>query len=237
MIQIGYELEFSSPLVRADIIGDVQGMFKDVYWIQDHKRKHGSKRVKGLAKELWTLTFDNSLEPSYSNHKCYELITPVFPEKTSKQVLLKLFDWIEKSDSATNFSTALHVSISGPPLEKLNRLALIYEVDEMKWLTLFNRKRKLYCSPHSGYLIRRIQSLKDPSKLLEVLNRPLKVTKKKLYKLKDLERLRSINFNHVPEYVEFRMIGNKDYHRRKSDVLGAIDHFVNALKNSLDNVG
>jgi len=202
MANIGYEVEFCHDLDRKAIIKELKSLFPKEKWCS-YKQRYLS-RMKEDAKYMFTLDYDWSIDVDFDNQHPYEIITPVWPKTTSVLNLMKILEWIEDSGGTTNKTTSLHVNIDVPLMNKIDPISLVELVKEYKWLRKFKRINNIFCLPNYKNL---------PDIDLE-------------------EKFLAISFRNFPKYLEFRMIGGKDYHLRNLDIIDAINAFVEAILKS-----
>jgi len=159
------------------------------------------------------------VKPDYSIGDCgFEVVSPLMNMDQFNTIMPQMFYCINQFGATTD-DCGIHFSISFSdvddlePVLDINKLAI--NVDEDLIYQLFpNRK-------DNGYAISIRKDMEDN------LNRGMKAFTAGHFMAVNLEHLGTDN-----EYVEFRYIGGKDYHKRWKEISYLVDMFIKALKES-----
>lgn len=159
------------------------------------------------------------IKPDYSLTGCgFEIVSPKLTFDEYLNIMPKMFQSIE-SHGITTEDCGLHFSISFSDIDDLECVLDIDElaenVDEDMIYKLFPDRK------NNGYAISIRKDLQDN------LNRGMKSFTAGHFMAVNIEHLGTDN-----EYVEFRYIGGKDYHKRWNDIRQLVDMFIKALKVS-----
>lgn len=210
-LEIGYEFEFAHDLRKCDIKENIESILQiKCKWISRTDRA----KSKTSQRKCFTLYHDFTIDVDYGDQNEWELVTPVWDYAEGIEHLIKILAWMEYSGGTTNKSTALHFGLSLKPpykTQNVDKLQLIKNVDEEKILKKFKRLNNTWCIPHMKYLSKRSEK-----------QNPIIHTE---------QRDRAISFRR-PHYMEFRMIGNKDYHKRWTDIVKTIEHCGKSMLSS-----
>ena len=164
-----------------------------------------------------------------------ELITPPMPAHEAKELLAWIFAFMASKPIETNYTTGLHVNVSYAD-KKLTRqvltAALLTELDQKKLLAKYGRLANEYCRPNprrveTREVLRRIDKTSDAVQIMQDLEESV------MYVCED--KYHAVNINHMDsknQYIEFRMIGNKNYHRKYLSVVRDIDTMLTAVRRS-----
>lgn len=204
MTHIGYEVEFCHDSDRKTLITDFKLLFPTEQWCS-YKQRYLS-RMKEEARYMFTLDYDWSIDVDFGNQHPYEIITPVWPKVIGIKKLIKILDWIESTGGTTNKTTSLHVNIDVPYMNKIDPTLLVKLTKEYKWLRKFKRVGNKFCTP----IYKNLPDIDLEDKFSAISFR---------------------NFDY-DGYIEFRMIGGKDYHLRYLDIVDAINAFAEAMLKS-----
>jgi hypothetical protein len=214
-IEIGFELEFGCNATDSEIRNMLKGIFPET-------------RNARKTRDRFFVTDDMSVDTNRENSSI-EIVTPVWTVSTASKNLKKLFDMLVLLNAETNTSTGLHINIGYRDPKKtmqIDESKLVLNVDQDKYLKMFKRTRCEYSQ-----------------KIVVPFNRK-KDTVDSIYnkmkdKVKDPDKYEAINLSKLDVkkgkgWIEFRIVGGKDYHKRYRDVRDAMIHFYEALVNSTD---
>ena len=222
-IKIGFEFEFCSRFGRNRVVEDLKDCF-DLSFCGPHR-------------QTWRLACDTSIKTTARNYG-HELISPPLQYTTGLDMLRNIFDWMAETECRTNQTTGLHVNLSFTALErtrKIDPIKLIVFTPCKEWLTQYKRQKNIYCKSYDN-------DFKLWTKCAKAVHSRtwkdvVKVFRQQLYDscIGDL-KYRAISYHRdkLNPYYEFRMIGNKDYHKRFSEIKLNIDEMVEVLHISSD---
>jgi hypothetical protein len=214
-IEIGFELEFGCDATDSEIRNMLKGIFPET-------------RSARKTRDRFTVTWDGSVSTNRDNSSI-EIVTPVWTGSNVSKNLKKLFDMLILLNAETNSSTGLHINIGYKDPKKtmlIDESKLVLNVDQDKYLKLFKRTRCEY----SHKVVVPFNRKKDTVK---TIYDKMKDT------VKDPDKYDAINLSKLDVkkgkgWIEFRIVGGKDYHKRYRDVRDAMIHFYEALVNSTD---
>ena len=219
-LKIGFELEFGHQLVDEE-----DWTSREEY----HLLKYALRKELGFRFE----TGDAS--NSYRNWYIYddgpygcELVSPVMDYERGIAQLRRLFDWMSSTDAMTAEGTGLHVNLSLSPtrMKKIDRAKLVLLMDEMKWLKAFGREDNDYCEPYCNYFPEIHHYEEDRLGIWEFGE----LVKNNVRSNADKYRTANFKLNERTPWVEFRVMGGEDYHKKTDLVIEATDHFAKSLK-------
>jgi hypothetical protein len=226
-IHMGFEVEF--VYVASGITSQTQAFTQ----AQQDLTQLGLSFGSGSFKLMPDTSIDTAKQP---NHFGIELVSPPLPLQVSLQYLKQVFDWMQELGHETNFSTGLHVnvSVSNLPINQVDKLKLLLLLDEAYVQGAFDRLMNSYTQSHVEILKQAISQsklkkqpwtqLRDFQKIKHVLNTSI-----------DLDKYRTVNFSKLSQgYLEFRIMGNKDYHKRFPAVKRMIIRYAHVLLAALD---
>lgn len=211
-VLIGFEFELGCKLNKHSFMNKL-------------KEDLGFKFNPQSNTKLWHITFDTSprMPEGYYSH---ELVSPVFPLETGLDVLKKVFTWMKLNGCITNYTTGFHVNLSFKDKElnsKIDPLKLILFLDEEGILRQFQRLRNSFCQGHQGVL--RYYAYEGVYKSENDLRKGLIIEKEMFVNLEKFKK---------KKYLEFRGMGNRNYHKRYDEVVSNILHFVDCMEASID---
>lgn len=207
-VVIGFEIELGCKLDKASLMKKL-------------KEDLGFKFNPQSNTKLWHLTFDTSLRmpDGYYGH---ELVSPVFDLDVGLDVLRRVFSWMRVNHCITNYSTGFHVNLSFKEKEingQIDPLKLILFLDEEGILRQFQRTRNSFCQGHQGVL--RYYAYEGIYKTEKDLRKGLIIEKEMFVNLEKYKK---------KKYLEFRGMGNRNYHKRYDEIRANISHFVDCME-------
>jgi hypothetical protein len=188
----------------------------------------------------YQLTQDGTIVPDHRGEgEGQELISPPLSVAAALDDLQKIFEWISTHRHYTNDSCGLHIGVSyggDDRIKRINRIKLLMLLGEEYLLELFDRQLNSYTQSHVLRLKKKISdSIKKGqdwtkhrrfAQLLQAIERRI-----------DLSKYSTINFGKLSKgYLEFRIMGNEDYHMKFEQVRNTLLRYAFVLKLSLDPV-
>lgn len=218
---VGFEFEFTAKYDKKQLMQLLRNELKLPFC--------GKKSTR------WEIHNDSSVEIKLIAHAAHELVSPPQPYNIAIQTLHRICNWMKSHDCRTNSSTGLHVSMSfkEPELNtKIDPIKLIvFTPSEI--LNQFKRQRNYYCMSYqqdfkkwSRYF--KHEAVENWQQAADVLRDRLKLHKEKY-------RIVNINKLYEHQYVEFRAVGNKNYHQRIDEIYDTIKRLAKALLISVDS--
>lgn len=187
----------------------------------------------------WKLMDDGSITDKDGNEHPniigygYELISPPLDASEALESMQKVFDWMSRHKIETNQSTGFHINISMDNLDSLDPVKLILFLGDDYVLNKFDRSTSKYTKSQIQNLFWYVKN-SNPSKDIKHENGIYTIAKRVLL---SSEKYRSVNFKKLElqnPYLEFRSVGNEDYHRRSEAILDTIGRFLVALNIACD---
>jgi Putative amidoligase enzyme len=179
----------------------------------------------------WQIENDISIKPENDNDLGIELISPPLPVNQCLAELKKLFDWMVARGHYTNSSCGFHVGVSygkKRTMHKINRVKLLMLLGEDYLLREFNRTMSEWTVSHVDRIAKQLQNSNIDSREIQEL---VRIVDKKV----DLTKDRTVNFGKLEHgYLEFRIMGGKDYHQQWEKVHNTMLRYAFVLKYSLD---
>ena len=220
MIEVGYELEMGVDAPSSTIRGAVKAIFPEI-----------GDRNSFKARDKFTVTTDFSVYTNRDNSNV-EIVTPVWTLKNGLKAIDKLFTLMELMNAHTNASCGLHINLGfsrKSETKKIDEAKLVLLVDEQKWLKAFKRTHNEYAN-----------SMKKGLRLKKNDSQDRVFTKLK-NKIEDKDKFDSINMSRLnikkgTGWIEFRIVGGKNYHKRLREVKTVILHFAESLQASTNTV-
>lgn len=199
--------------------------------------------------EHWFITEDSSLEETEKKHNAIgvELVSSVMPAMEGIAMLNRVLDIMNGEilglQVVTTEQTGLHVNL-GVKGKDIDPVKILVLSGDEHMVNKFDRASNPNSASIQKSLRNRMQHAasggthplvardlaKEASEILqgiqvgqEDMSRAVEV----LNNLKPEGKLHSINFEKLPSgYVEYRSIGNKDYHKRREDIRNAVLHMI-----------
>ena len=220
MIEVGYELEMGVDAPSSAIRGAVKAIFPEIV-----------DRNSSKVRDKFTVTTDYSVETNRDNPNV-EIVTPVWNLKNGLKAIDKLFTLMELMNAHTNASCGLHINLGfsrKSETKKIDEAKLVLLVDEHKWLKAFKRTRNEFVDPMKKGL--RLKKNDSQDRVFTKLKD--KIVDK--YKYDSINMLR-LNIKKGTGWIEFRIVGGKNYHKRLREVKTVILHFAESLQASTNTV-
>ena len=216
MIEVGYELEMGVDAPSSTIRGAVKAIFPEIV-----------DRNSFMARDKFTVTDDLSVTTNRDNSDV-EIVTPVWTLKKGLKAIDKLFTLMDLMNAQTNASCGLHINLGfslKSETKSIDEAKLVLLVDEQKWLKAFKRTHNEFVQPMKKGLTLRKNDSQD------------KVFTKLKNKINDKAKYDSINMSKLnikkgTGWIEFRIVGGKNYHKRLREVKTVILHFAESLQAS-----
>lgn len=209
---------------------------------EDDEIEHDLKTIfgKSLAKKF-EVTTDCTIKRDKQTRYAdgwsgWEIITPPLAYDESMHVLESMQRYFLDTGIVTNKSCGFHVNISAKKMNNFDPMTLVSMVDEYKFAKTYNREENPYCIPWSYYFHEIWKRIKRDKKLVldkkqvfnynahtlvdsaskgefidDCLELKYVTNVAKFFDEKYLTTNVSKLSNRSP-YVEFRMMGGKDYH-------------------------
>ena len=220
MIEVGYELEMGVDAPSSTIRGAVKAIFPEI-----------GDRNSCKARDKFTVTTDFSVNTNRDNSNV-EIVTPVWTLKNGLKAIDKLFTLMELMNAHTNASCGLHINLGfsrKSETKKIDEAKLVLLVDEQKWMKVFKRTRNECVVPMKKGLRLKKNDSQD------------RVFTKLKNKIEDKDKFDSINMSRLnikkgTGWIEFRIVGGKNYHKRLREVKTVILHFAESLQASTNTV-
>lgn len=184
--------------------------------------------VGGSSISRWRIVEDTSIDGDDAGVGI-EIVSPPLAIEDGLDDLRNSFKFMEKNGVETNSSTGLHLNISIPDIRsKLDPLKLILFLGEGHVLQSYDRKVNAYAKEHGADIIAAITKTgKIPNSAKELKQIASEALGDAKYKTVNLGKLEH-------GYLEFRMAGNTDYHKKFGKVATDIGRFLTVLELACD---
>lgn len=226
-IQMGFEVEF--VYVAPDVTSEDQAF--------DQAQSELTQLGLPFGKGAWALVPDRSIKTSDPTHEFgMELVSPPLPLAENLTNLKNVFMWMQDAQHETNSSTGLHINVSVQGLSdaNLDKLKLLLLLDEQQVQRLFDRLLNSYTWNHVNILQQAIAQAKQQQQPW-TQTRQFNQIKYILNAGIDLNKYRTVNFSKLEKgYLEFRIMGNQDYHKRFETVRSVVLRYALVLLSALD---
>lgn len=182
------------------------------------------KQHSGVNYAVWNLMDDDTIIVPNTHSIGVEVISPVLDYLAFSSALDSTFSYIE-SFGSTDASCGLHlgVSLDGVSLaENLDILKLILFLGEAHIASSFERFDNDYAKRIEPYVATYLSSFHDiEDHIKEIVTRPLYPVTPSVQSVIPWDKFFSLNFTKIESnnYIEFRLIGGKDYHTRTKEIL------------------
>lgn len=225
--KVGFEFEFGSDKTRFQTYDDVLAL--------------------GISGRV---TDDYSIKLNRTIHDC-EIVTDPVSLKESSEVLSKVFRYMDDNNVETNKTTGIHINISCGDrvfMRKIDPETLIAASDDFYIAKQFKRDKNIYCKPWNQIVkklnryVKRYNKTSDSYKKWNIRTEFTELVDAMFFSteeyrdtpytdlLEEIEfesKYMSVNINNLVDfgYVEYRMIGGRNYHHKIDEIQEAIDHF------------
>lgn len=183
----------------------------------------------------WQLTLDMSIYPDHEKPGYgFELVSPPTAVGHALEDLKKVFAWMESHGHYTNKTTGFHVGVSWgkkSEMQKIDKLKVVLLMGEQYVMQLFDRTTNDYTQSH----IEKLQGKISKTNTKWKSDRDVQTLIAKANKLLDKQKYRTVNLDKLSSgYLEFRIMGGEDYHKRLEDVKKIIIRYAFVIKAALD---
>lgn len=211
-----YAMDMAIPRNEINVLSSYHGESKDI--------------------DEWYFEPDSSIESKNGDDLHIEIVSPPMPISDALEAIEDHFKWMNTIGAETNESTGLHISVSIQDQvrnENIDNLKLAVFSGDKKILTDFGRKANSYCQSYFEK-IRRYKDLteNDIPELLDKLKGDLSQLAERIISNAPKDKYQSINPK--GDYVEFRSLGNKDYHKKLEEIQAAVGRFAYAYAAAAD---
>jgi hypothetical protein len=174
------------------------------------------------------------LEPDYSGGKnMFELVTGPASYKDARNVIIKMFEWIE-SNGYTTDRCSIHVNLSIDG-NKVVTKSTIQDMSIAKFILSFDEEKvyKVFPTREKAMYARSIKKIR-PNRILFYLP-TLEEFNRSTLSLPADEKYYGVNFlKTAKSYLEYRYIGGAKYEKMKKPILDLIDYFILHLHDVLN---
>lgn len=201
---------------------------------------------------------DGSISTIPSHPYDVEIVTAPQEPKRALRTLKQIFEFMEDKNLQTNKSCGFHVNIScanKSKMQKMNPEMLIAATDDLYIADFYKRSKNEYCIPWSSYVKRLDTFIKAENRKNRYYRHNLRTEFSRLvYNTWDNAEFYddypssvvgskisnknvSINIGYLEPhgYVEYRMLGGRNYQKNYSAIEDAIDHFMMGQLIALNN--
>lgn len=184
-------------------------------------------RDKHMAAGHWLVTPDASIKGQRLDIGV-EIISPPTDLGEALADLKTAFKWMSDNAIETNITTGFHINLSVPNLENIDLLKLVLFTGESHVLKQFDRFANSYTKSQIDNIINRVSSTgelpKEADAMIRLAKNNLSYNKYSSVNVKNLEL----------GYLEFRMAGNKDYHKDFNKIKDTVLRFVSGIELAVD---
>lgn len=171
-----------------------------------------------------------TVEPDSSIGIGIEVVSPVFNDYNEfLSELEKVLDFIENTnDFTTSNKTGLHINIGSKNISNLDLLKMLLFMGESYVAKEFGRLYNTYTEQTLDIVKRIIRDEKLSINDIKTINSKLTSA---------YEKYRTVNFGHINDdkgYLEFRVIGGKNYHYEWNKIKNTIGRFVRVIEIGMD---
>lgn len=211
-----YAMDMAIPRNEINVLSSYHGESKDI--------------------DEWYFEPDSSIESKNGDDLHIEIVSPPMPINDALEAIEDHFKWLNTIGAETNDSTGLHISVSiqnDGKNENIDNLKLALFTGDNKILSSFGRQANSYCRSY----FEKIRQYKDITEndiptLLDKLKTDLSELANRILKNTPKDKYQSINPK--GDYVEFRSLGNKDYHKKLEEIQAAVGRFAYAYAIASD---
>lgn len=171
----------------------------------------------------WMIVADGSVTPTVGGVGL-EVVSPPAPLGQALKNLKSMFNWMDLRDIETNTSTGLHINISLPNMSSVDLLKLVLFMGDKYVLKQFDRLKNTYTVPQTQSIMNNLAGSgklpKDANEMIEIARAALSSQK---YSSVHIEKMKD-------GYLEFRVAGDMNYHKKYDLVHDTVLRFVTALE-------
>lgn len=184
----------------------------------------GEGKLQHPNYSYWNLTDDSTIQTPNTSAQGVEIVSPILSYPQFSSSVEHVFNFID-AFGGTNASCGFHlgVSLDGIDLsEKLDVLKLVVFIGEAHIAEMFDRFDNEYAQLLEPFVSDYLSSFHDVTEQIkELVKRPLYPISLSTEYVVPWDKYFSFNFSKVrsQNYIEFRLIGGADYHKKLSDVL------------------
>lgn len=221
LLRVGFEIEFVWPIERVTSLPDWDKTKLKIIQQLNQLGIPISSTV-GSTNVHWQLVGDRSINTNNEGFG-YELIAPPMEMATALSTLKLIFDWMIEKGCMTNETTGLHINISRggtKATREIDPLKVVLLLGERYLLDAFDRQGNKFTEPQIQSMIKSISwaiKTQQPAawldnsnaqELIDLAREELSVAK---FSTVNIAKLSASARN---AYFEFRIMGNKDYHKK-----------------------
>ncbi len=187
-------------------------------------------RVEAKDYSTWNIYHDTSIKDKdgksdEQDQAGYgiELVSPPLPPTEALKQLEAVLRVLDHFEIETNESTGIHVNISLEHMENFDPLKLVLFMGDTHVLKKFDRLANSFTNSQMRVVMDSISMngiIPKSAKELIALGKQ---------GLAETGKFFSVNFNHMPKYLEFRAAGGGDYHKRIGDIREITGRWLNAV--------
>lgn len=193
--------------------------------LKDEIRILSSYHEASKGTDIWYIEPDGSIT---GRGHGLELVSPPMQLNTAMKTLKVVFNWMQKNDLETNQSTGLHINVSMSGIEDVDLVKLVLFMGDKYVLKQFNRLNNEFTKPQTQSILNNIAGAgtlpKEAKAMIELARKSLSRDKYSSVHIKKLAN----------GYLEFRIAGNKDYHKDYAKIHDTVLRFVSALEVACD---
>jgi hypothetical protein len=195
---------------------------------------HGKVQTAPSLKD-WQLTLDPSIHPQADKPgHGFELVSPPLEVHAALEDLKKVCDWMEANKHYTNTTTGFHVNVNWgdkAEMQAIDKLKVVLLMGEKYIMQLFNRTTNEFTQSH----IEKLQGKIAQSGSKWKSDRDVQSLIARVNQLLDKQKYRTVNLDKLSNgYLEFRIMGGEDYHKRFEDVKKIMIRYAFVIKAALD---
>lgn len=245
---IGWEIEFFHPRIRFED-GSLTSRNDTYGKVRSELRSmgHSVSRVQEAPTYERIQVRDDCSMDLNRNWIPVEIVTPPLPYREALCLLKELFSYIDEIGGKTDDDCSLHVNLSYKTpikqehIENACFLVPMFLNDNLI-LRDYGRTRNEFCISVSRYYLKHARRISKKKTFLSQLREAQAIYDE----LSDeFGKCVSINLCHIKDkhdglddnaYIEFRCIGNKNYHKRYKDIVSTTDKYIRSMEKSIEAV-
>jgi len=184
----------------------------------------GEGKLQHPNYSYWNLTDDSTIQIPNTSAQGVEVVSPILSYPQFSSSVEHVFDFID-AFGGTNESCGFHIGVSldGVDLsETLDVLKLVVFIGEAHIAQMFARFDNDYAQRLEPFVSDYLSSFHDVTdQIKELVKRPLYPVSSSTEHVIPWDKYFSFNFTKIKSknYIEFRLIGGADYHKKAKDVL------------------